>query len=63
MMFSALGQKAEVWPQTEISTSDSKSSSQTNPEPLFTAYLEQFQKIREINVNRVLGHKSKTSLV
>ena len=47
MMFSALGQKPEVRPQTTNPTSDSKSSGQTYPEPLFTAYLDQLQKIRD----------------
>ena len=46
-MFSALGQKPEVRPQTENPTSNLKSSGQTNPKPLFTAYLDQLQKIRD----------------
>ena len=47
VLFTALGQKPEVRPQTENLTSDSNSLRQTDPEPLITAYLDQLQKVRD----------------
>ena len=53
VLFTALGQKPEVRPQTENLTSDSNSLRQTDPEPLITAYLDQLQKVRDFSKYRL----------